>query len=195
MLKSLLSNHTIILASGSPRRYHFFKELGIDFKIDVREVEEIYPEHLKREEISNYLAELKAKAFDQLAPNEIVITSDTIVWHNEIALGKPKTLKEAKEMLQSMSNQTHEVITSVCFKTANTTRVEYHSTQVTFKSLTDQEIDYYVHTHQPLDKAGAYGIQEWIGYIGITSITGSFFTVMGLPTHIVYETLIELAKS
>ncbi|TYP71470.1 Maf-like protein [Aquimarina intermedia] len=195
MIQSFLNNHTVILASGSPRRHHFFKELGIDFKIDVREVEEIYPEHLKREAISNYLAELKAEAFNILNPQEIVITSDTIVWHNEKALGKPKTLDEAKTMLQSMSNQTHEVITSVCFKTATKIIVKHHTTQVTFKTLTDQEIEYYVETHQPLDKAGAYGIQEWIGYIGITSITGSFFTVMGLPTHIVYETLIELAKS
>ncbi|MFL1895140.1 Maf-like protein [Aquimarina sp. 2-A2] len=195
MIQSFLNNHTVILASGSPRRHHFFKELGIDFKIDVREVEEIYPEHLKREAISNYLAELKAEAFNELDPQEILITSDTIVWHNEEALGKPKTLDEAKTMLRSMSNQTHEVITSVCFKTATKTIVKHHTTQVTFKTLTDQEIEYYVETHKPLDKAGAYGIQEWIGYIGITSITGSFFTVMGLPTHIVYETLIELAKS
>ncbi|WP_378187746.1 Maf-like protein [Aquimarina sp. W85] len=195
MLQQLLNNHSIILASGSPRRQQFFKELAIDYKIDVREVEEVYPNHLKREEISNYLAALKAKAFNHIAKNEIVITSDTIVWHNEIALGKPKNLDEAKQMLRSMSNQTHEVITSVCFKTINTVRTIHHATQVTFKKLTEQEIDYYVNTYKPLDKAGAYGIQEWIGLVGITSITGSFFTVMGLPTHMVYETLIELAKS
>ncbi|MBQ0733014.1 Maf-like protein [Aquimarina celericrescens] len=195
MLKDLLKDYTIILASGSPRRQKFFNDLDLDFTIDVREVQEIYPDHLEKEEISNYLAELKATVFTDLKPNDILITSDTIVWHKNRALGKPKTLDEAKDMIASLSNDTHKVITSVCFKTTNQIKVIYDTTKVTFKELTKEEIEYYVNTYQPLDKAGAYGIQEWIGFIGISSIEGSYFNVMGLPTHLVYETLTTLAKS
>ncbi len=195
MLKDLLKDYTIILASGSPRRQKFFNDLDLDFTIDVREVQEIYPDHLEKEEISNYLAELKATVFTDLKPNDILITSDTIVWHKNRALGKPKNLDDAKDMIASLSNDTHKVITSVCFKTTNQIKVIYDTTKVTFKELTKEEIEYYVNTYQPLDKAGAYGIQEWIGFIGISSIEGSYFNVMGLPTHLVYETLTTLAKS
>jgi len=195
MLRDTLKNYSIILASGSPRRQQFFKDLGLDFKIEVREVNEVYPATLKNKDISNYLAELKAKAFTNLQPNEIVITSDTIVWHKEKALGKPKNQEDAKQMITSLSNDSHKVITSVCFKTKDTIKTVYNSTEVTFKKLTKQEIDYYVNTFNPLDKAGAYGIQEWIGFIGITSIKGSYFNVMGLPTHLLYETLTAMVKS
>ncbi len=195
MLASLLKNHKIILASGSPRRQQFFKDLGLDFIIELKNVEEIYPEDLEHYEISDYLAVLKSKAFTTLSHNDILITSDTIVWHHDRALGKPKSLAEAKSMIASMSGSTHDVITSVCFKTTTKTTVLHHTTRVTFKELTTDEIDYYVDTYKPLDKAGAYGIQEWIGYIGITHLEGSYFNVMGLPTHLVYETLIALAKS
>ncbi len=195
MLKDLLKNHTVILASGSPRRQQFFKDLNLDFSIQLKEIDEIYPDHLKAEEISNYLAQLKAKAFTDLSPKDILITSDTIVWHKNIALGKPKDLEDAKKMIASLSNDTHEVITSVCFKTTKQTIVVYHTTKVTFKKLSSQEISYYVDTYKPLDKAGAYGIQEWLGFIGISDIQGSYFNVMGMPTHLVYETLIEIAES
>ncbi|GGX26085.1 Maf-like protein [Aquimarina muelleri] len=193
MLKDILKNHRIILASGSPRRQQFFKDLGLDFTIQLKEIEEIYPDHLKAQEISDYLAQLKANAFTDLKLNDILITSDTIVWHNNKALGKPKDLKDAIQMIHSLSGDTHEVITSVCFKTSTGTKVVHDSTKVTFKDLTTEEIEYYVTTYKPLDKAGAYGIQEWIGFIGISNIEGSYFNVMGLPTHLVYDMLTKLA--
>lgn len=193
MLKDILKDKNIILASGSPRRQKFFNDLDLDFTIQLKEIEEIYPDHLKAEEISDYLAKLKANAFTDVHPKDILITSDTIVWHNNKALGKPKSLMEASKMISSLSGDTHEVITSVCFKTINQTIVVHHTTKVTFKKLSAEEIEYYVQTYKPLDKAGAYGIQEWIGFIGISNIEGSHFNVMGLPTHLVYETLTKLA--
>mgnify|MGYP001803698047 CR=1 FL=1 len=192
MLKDLLQDKNIILASGSPRRQQFFKDLNLDFSIRLKEIDEIYPAHLKAEEISDYLAELKADAFKDLNANDILITSDTIVWHNNKALGKPKDLEDAIKIITSLSGDTHQVITSVCFKTTSSIKTVHQSTRVTFKNLSKDEIDY---NYQPLDKAGAYGIQEWIGFIGISNIEGSYFNVMGLPTHIVYETLSSLAKS
>ncbi|WP_109300078.1 Maf-like protein [Aquimarina sp. AU474] len=195
MLNDLLKEYHIILASGSPRRQQFFKDLALDFTIKLREVDEIYPKHLVAHEISDYLAKLKSDAFDDLHPNDILITSDTIVWHKNQALGKPKDLEEATKMIASLSDNTHEVITSVCFKNKGTIKIVHQSTEVTFKPLSIQEIEYYVSKYKPLDKAGAYGIQEWIGFIGITNIEGSYFNVMGLPTHLVYETLIEIARS
>ena len=195
MLNEILKDYHVILASGSPRRQQFFKDLGLDFSIQLKEIEEVYPDHLKAEEISNYLAQLKASAFTDLQPNDILITSDTIVWHNDKALGKPKNLDEAYKMIASLSNDTHEVITSVCFTTTTQTKTVFQSTKVTFKALSKEEIEYYVKTFQPLDKAGAYGIQEWIGFIGITNLKGSYFNVMGLPTHLVYETLTQMATS
>ncbi len=195
MLNDLLKEYHIILASGSPRRQQFFKDLALDFTIRVKEINEIYPDHLKAHEISDYLAKLKADAFEDLEPNDILITSDTIVWHKNQALGKPKDLEEAAKMITSLSNDTHEVITSVCFKNRDTIKIVHQSTKVTFKSLSSKEIEYYVSKYKPLDKAGAYGIQEWIGFIGISNIEGSYFNVMGLPTHLVYEKLIEIATS
>ncbi|MBQ4822497.1 Maf-like protein [Aquimarina sp. MMG016] len=195
MLKNLLKDHHIILASGSPRRQQFFKDLDLDFTIQLKEVEEIYPDHLQASAISDYLAKLKSDAFGDLQDNDILITSDTIVWHNNKAIGKPKNLEDAKRMITLLSDDTHEVITSVCFKTKSQVKVVHHTTKVTFKKLSSEEINYYINTHKPLDKAGAYGIQEWIGFIGIVHIEGSYFNVMGLPTHLVYETLTALAKS
>ncbi|WP_299242489.1 Maf-like protein [uncultured Aquimarina sp.] len=195
MLRELLKNHNVILASGSPRRQQFFRDLDFDFTIQLKEVNEIYPDHLKASAISDYLAKLKADEFTQLKPNDILVTSDTIVWHHNKAIGKPKDAQDAKNMIASLSGETHEVITSVCFKTATTLKILNQTTKVTFKPLTSEEIDYYVDTFSPMDKAGAYGIQEWIGYIGITHIAGSYFNVMGLPVQLVYETLMELARS
>jgi septum formation protein len=156
-------------------------------------VVEEFPERLRHFEISDYLAQLKAIPFKgELEENEILITSDTIVWHENKALGKPKNITEAFEMLKSMSNATHEVITSVCFTTSKIQKTVNSITKVTFKALTNEEIDYYIATCKPFDKAGAYGIQEWIGKIGITHMEGSYFNVMGLPTHLVYESLNSL---
>lgn len=196
MLKNTLKNFNIILASGSPRRQAFFKTLDIDFEIRLKPTKEIYPPELKHVEISNYLAELKALPFkEELKANDILITSDTIVWHANTALGKPKDAADAFNILKGLSNQTHEVITSVCFTTTVFKKTIYNITKVTFKALTDQEIEYYINTCKPFDKAGAYGIQDWIGQIGVTNIEGSYFNVMGLPTHLVYETLNTIAES
>ncbi len=195
MLNDKLKNYHIILASGSPRRQEFFKTLGLDFEIRLKPIAEDFPPRLKHFEISDYLAQLKALPFkNELKENEILITSDTIVWHNNQALGKPKHDKDAFNILKSLSNTTHEVITSVCFTTKTFEKTLNAITKVTFKNLTDEEINYYINTCKPFDKAGAYGIQEWIGQIGVTKIEGSYFNVMGLPTHIVYKTLNDIAK-
>lgn len=194
MLKKKLEKYTLILASGSPRRQQFFKDLDLDFEIRLKEIEEVFPPELKAEQITNYLAELKANAFEgELKPNEILITSDTIVWHNNKALGKPKDAQDAFAILKSLSNTTHEVITSVCFKTIEKTSVIYEITKVTFNELSDEAIEYYIKNYKPFDKAGAYGIQEWIGFIGVSKIEGSYANVMGMPTDKVYEYFSKLA--
>jgi septum formation protein len=193
MLRNKLQKYKLILASGSPRRQQFFKDLDLDFEIRLKEIEEIYPSELKAEEITNYLAELKAKAFEgELEPNEILVTSDTIVWFNDKALGKPKDVQDAFAILKSLSNATHEVITSVCFKTSTNTSVLYEITKVTFNELSDEAIWYYIENYKPFDKAGAYGIQEWIGFVGVSKIEGSYANVMGMPTDKVYEYLMKL---
>jgi septum formation protein len=194
MLKNKLQKYKLILASGSPRRQQFFKDLDLDFEIRLKEIEEIFPPELKAEEITNYLAELKASAFEgELNDNEILITSDTIVWHNNKALGKPKDAQDAFEILKSLSNATHEVITSVCFKTNTNVEVIYEVTQVTFNELSEEAIQYYIENYQPFDKAGAYGIQEWIGFVGVSKIEGSYANVMGMPTDKVFEYLSKLS--
>lgn len=194
MLKNKLQKYKLILASGSPRRQQFFKDLDLDFEIRLKEIEEIFPPELKAEEITNFLAELKANAFEgELKSNEILITSDTIVWHNNKALGKPKDEQDAFDILKSLSNATHEVITSVCFKTKAETTLMYEVTKVTFNELSDEAIRYYIENYKPFDKAGAYGIQEWIGFVGVSKIEGSYANVMGMPTDKVYEYLSNLS--
>lgn len=194
MLKEIVKDFSIILASGSPRRHHFFKELDLDFTIDVRQVEETYPNHLKGAEITDYLAQLKASVFTDLKADDLLITSDTIVWKDGKAVGKPNNQNEAQAILRSLSGNMHEVITSVCFTSTRFQETVNDRTKVWFKELSQEEIDYYLQTYTPYDKAGSYGIQEWIGYIGIDRIEGSYFNVMGLPTHLVYKTLIQLAS-
>lgn len=193
MLKEKLQKYKLILASGSPRRQQFFKDLDLDFEIRLKEIEEIYPPELKAQEITNYLAQLKADAFDgELNENDILITSDTIVWHNNCALGKPRDHQNAFEILKSLSNATHEVITTVCFKTNLSSNLITETTKVTFTALSDEAILYYLEKYKPYDKAGAYGIQEWIGFIGVSKIEGSYANVMGMPTDKVYEYLNNL---
>ena len=192
MLKESLKDYNIILASGSPRRQEFFKELGMDFSIEVREIEETFPKDLKRSGITDYLAQLKASAFDDLSKNDIVITSDTIVWKNDEAIGKPKDVGDARRMLQNLSGEMHEVITSVCFTGKKFQKTINDTTKVWFKVLSDAEINYYLTKYKPFDKAGSYGVQEWIGYIAIDKLEGSYFNVMGLPTHLVYKALMEI---
>ena len=187
------NDYKIILASGSPRRQQFFKDLDLKFEIRLKEIDEIYPNHLKASEITNFLAELKAEAFDgELAANELLVTSDTIVWLDDKALGKPKDYDDAFQILKSLSNKTHQVITSVCFKTKETKKTIFDITKVTFNELSDESIHYYVENYKPFDKAGAYGIQEWIGLIGITKIEGSYTNVVGLPTEKVYAYLTSI---
>lgn len=193
MLKEKLKKYTLILASGSPRRQQFFKDLDLDFEIRLKEIEEVYPPELEAVEITDYLAALKASAFDgELKENEILVTSDTIVWHNNKALGKPKNAEEAFEMIKSMSGATHEVFTSVCFRTSFTSTVINDVTKVTFKDLSDESILYYIENYKPYDKAGAYGIQEWFGFMAVEKVDGSYTNVMGLPTAKVYEYLSTL---
>ena len=190
MLKEKLKNFKIILASGSPRRQQFFKELDLDFEIRLKEIDEVYENHLQAEEITNYLAQLKANAFEnELLHNEILITSDTIVWINNEALGKPKDYDDAFLMLKKLIGTTHQVITSVCFKTNTKTETIFDITKVSFSELSDDSIRYYLDNYKPFDKAGAYGIQEWIGLIGIYKIEGSYTNVVGLPTEKVYTYL------
>ncbi|MBP4142157.1 septum formation protein Maf [Flavobacterium sp. P4023] len=194
MLRNQLKKYHLILASGSPRRQQFFKDLDLDYEIRLKDIEEIYPPELNAHEITDYLAQLKASAFEgELLENEILITSDTIVWHNNQALGKPKDKQNAFEILKSLSNATHEVITSVCFKTKEKTAVLHEITKVTFNTLSDEAILYYIDNFEPYDKAGAYGIQEWIGFVGVSKIEGSYANVMGMPTDKVYGYLSKLA--
>ena len=193
MLTRKLNKYHVILASGSPRRQFFFKQLDIPFTIDIREVNEVYPDHLKRAEITDYLANLKSEAFPDLKENELLITSDTIVWFEEKAMGKPKDLKEAFQMLKAMSGKKHYVYTSVSIKSKNFQRIFHEETAVEFDELSNEEINYYLKNYKPYDKAGSYGIQDWIGLIGITKLEGSYFNVMGLPVHKLYKELLAIA--
>ena len=196
MLKDKLNKINIILASGSPRRQQFFKEMDLHYTIRLKEIEEIYPEHLQAEEITNFLAELKASAFENdLKENDVLVTSDTIVWLNGKALGKPKDYDDAFQMLQQLANQTHEVITSVCLKSIDKMEVFHCVTKVTFANLSDEAIRYYLDNYQPFDKAGSYGIQDWIGLVGISKIEGSYTNVVGLPTEMLFQKLMNYAET
>lgn len=192
MLQEKLKGHTLILGSGSPRRKHFLNELGLEFEVRLKSVEENYPKDLKRAEISDYLALLKAKPFlDELQPKEILITADTIVWFEDQALGKPNSEKQAYEMLRTLSSHEHEVFSSVAISSITKQVLVNESTKVKFSHLTDEEINYYISKFKPFDKAGSYGIQEWIGLIGVEKIEGSFFNVMGFPIHLFYKEILR----
>ncbi|WP_226388805.1 Maf family nucleotide pyrophosphatase [Penaeicola halotolerans] len=185
-----LTPYKIILASQSPRRKELLSGLGIAYESRVKQVDETYPETLHANEVANYLAQKKASAYlKNLTQNELVLTSDTVVILGDTLLGKPKDLQEAKEMLQLLSGQKHAVTTAVCLQSIEKQVVFEDTAWVTFKTLTEDEIDYYLSHQPPLDKAGAYGIQDWLGYIAITKLEGSFYTVMGLPVHLVYQHL------
>ncbi len=190
MLKDKLKNYKLILASGSPRRQQFFADLDLEFEIRLKNVAEIYPDHLKAAEITEYLAELKANVFtSELRPNDLLINSDTIVWFKDKALGKPTDRQDAIDMLSELSGSTHEVITSVCFKTVDSSEIITESTFVTFNELSLEAIEYYIDRYRPYDKAGSYGIQEWIGFVAVSKIEGSYANVMGLPVDKVYQYL------
>ncbi len=188
-----IDNYKIILASQSPRRHYLLKEIGLGFQIKLKEfVDESYPDNLIKEEIPLYIAQKKAKVFEgDIHKNEIVITADTIVWLENKVLQKPVDEEDAIRILQELSGKCHQVYTGVCIKSREKEFSFTACTDVYFKKLTYAEIDYYIHNFQPMDKAGAYGIQEWIGYIGVERINGSFFNVMGLPIQKLYTELDE----
>lgn len=193
-LTEKLKDYRIILASASPRRHQLLKGLGFDFEVIVRETKEEFPATLKQKEIPVYLASLKADAFDpdEFGPQTLIITADTVVWLNDQIIGKPENREHAISMLKQLSGTTHEVFTGVCLKTNKVLHCFSSCSKVTFRHLSDAEINWYVDTYKPYDKAGAYGAQEWIGFIGIEHIEGSFYNVMGLPTQKLYVELCKL---
>lgn len=182
----------IILGSNSPRRQELLKQLGLTFDVLVHEVDETYPEQFRREDIAMFLARKKALAFKgDVADGGIVITADTIVALDELILGKPKDRTDAARMLRLMAGRKHSVITGVCVMSAKKSESFFVKTEVSVKMLRDNEIDYYLETYNPVDKAGAYGIQDWIGMTGIEYILGSYYNVVGLPTKELYEILLR----
>ena len=186
-----LSNYHIILASNSPRRRELLAGLGLDFEVRVlSDIDESYPVQLMPVNVAKYIAHLKAQAYwDTLADDELLITADTVVVADKTILGKPTDAEDAKRMLRLLSGRAHQVITGVCLVTKLQWREFCVSTDVTFKQLSAEEIDFYIEHYRPYDKAGAYGIQEWIGYIGVTGLDGSYYNVMGLPVQRIYTEL------
>ncbi len=185
-----IKNHQIILASKSPRRKQLMEGLGISFEVKTKETDETFPPHLKREEIPLFLCRKKAEAFKkELKKNTIIITADTIVWFKNKALNKPANQAEAMEMLRQLSGKKHQVFTAVCIKSKLKEKLFFDETDVYFKTFSSEEIHFYIDKFQPYDKAGSYGAQEFIGYIGIEKIKGCYFNVMGFPVRKVYEEL------
>ena len=194
-LQRALRGHKLILGSGSPRRRAYLEELGLEFEVRTKAVDETYPEQLHGRQISEYLAQLKAGAQREgLGPKEVLITSDTVVWHKGASLAKAEDRDQAVQMLRTLSGDVHQVITSICFTTRELQRTETAITEVKVRELSREEIEYYVEKYRPFDKAGAYGIQEWIGLVGIVEIKGSYPNVVGLPTHLLYNALMELTS-
>ena len=189
-----LKKYRIVLASNSPRRREVLAGLGIDFEVRVLpDIDESYPEgKLATADIPRYIAEKKAEAYlDRMGSDELIITADTVVIVGDEVLGKPADGDEARVMLGKISGRTHQVVTGVCIVTCGRRTSFSVSTDVTFKVLTDEETDYYISEYRPFDKAGAYGIQEWIGYVGVTGLEGSYFNVMGLPVQRIYSELLD----
>ena len=186
----------IILGSGSPRRKFLLESMGLKVEVIRSDVQEVYPQNLGHYHISDFLALQKAgslKGF--VTPGSLLITADTIVWHNSEVMEKPTDAKEAFNTLKALSGAEHEVITSVCFTTTGQQVVKHSITRVKFAPLTEQMIQHYIDSGQAMDKAGAYGIQDWIGLVGVEGIAGSYTNVVGLPTELVYKTLIDLTQS
>ena len=191
ILQEKLASYNLILASNSPRRKQFLTDLGLTFTVKPANVNEEYPSQLQGKDIALYIAQQKASVFINLSPNDLVITCDTIVWANEKALGKPENKSEAQEMLLLLSGKKHQVISAVCIKSGEKEKLFFDETEVTFNNLNPLDIDYYIDTFQPFDKAGAYGIQEWIGLVGIEKINGSYTNVVGMPMEKLYNELIN----
>jgi septum formation protein len=187
---SNLDSYEIVLGSQSPRRNELLKGLNLDFTVEVIDVEENYPKSIVGVDIPMYLAEKKAKAYiSKMKDNTLLITADTIVWHEGKVLGKPLDENDARKMLQTLSGKTHQVITGVCISTLKHKKIFHVISEVRFSRLSPIEIDYYLENYQPYDKAGSYGVQEWIGYVGVEHINGSYFNVMGLPVQRLYNEL------
>ncbi len=184
-----LSKFNIVLASQSPRRQQLLKEIVPEFEIKIKEVDEVYPPNLKKEEICMFLSNLKSEAFGVLDEDQMLITSDTIVCLGEEVLGKPRDRSEALTMLTKLAGSTHTVYTGVTIRTNNHKETFYDATHVTFHDLSQEELEFYIDKCQPFDKAGSYGIQEWMGYVGIQKMEGEFYNVMGLPVHKLYQLL------
>ncbi|MDO3424712.1 Maf family nucleotide pyrophosphatase [Chryseobacterium sp. APV1] len=182
----------LLLASQSPRRKELLTSLGFEFEVVKIDCEEIVPEHIKVEESAAYLSELKADAFRSLEKDEVLLTADTVVAIDDQFLGKPSDEKEAKQMLQLLSGKTHQVYTGITIKTSDKTITQIDVADVELDEITDDETKYYIKNYRPFDKAGSYGIQEWLGMAKIKKITGSYYTIMGLPTHLVYKILKEI---
>ncbi|AYN00810.1 Maf family protein [Chryseobacterium sp. 3008163] len=182
----------ILLASQSPRRKELLTSLGFDFDVVKIDCEEILPENIKIENAAAYLSELKANAFRKLEQDEVLLTADTVVAIDNQILGKPRDEADAKNMLQKLSGKTHQVYTGITIKTLNKTITETDVADVELEEISDEEIDFYIKNYKPFDKAGSYGIQEWLGMAKITKMNGSFYTIMGLPTHLVYKILKEI---
>lgn len=189
-----IQNYKIVLASNSPRRRELLSGLNLDYTVRVLpDIDESYPDYLKGKEIPMYISRKKADAYrNSMNENELIITADTVVYIHEKVLGKPQSLEEAKEMLRKLSGNTHQVITGVSLTTREIQRTFSAVTQVTFDVLTEDEIEFYVEKYRPLDKAGAYGVQEWIGFVGVSQLEGSYFNVMGLPVQRLYQELKKL---
>jgi septum formation protein len=187
----MLENYNIILASNSPRRQELLKGLGLNFEVKtLPDLDESYPELLKGEEIPLFLAKKKGNAYNHLLKEKtLIITADTIVWLHDAVLGKPQNREEAIQMLHRLSGNTHQVYTGVCIKTQLKEKTFCVGSDVRFSHLTDDEINFYVDTYAPYDKAGSYGVQEWIGYIGVEYIQGSYYNIMGLPVQRLYKEL------
>ena len=191
---TLHNRFDLILGSSSPRRKELMEQLNLEFRQQSISVDETFPQNLTGAAIPVFLAKLKAAAYARnLRQNDLLITADTVVWHKARALGKPSDASEASAMLQSLSDNWHEVITAVCCTTVEAQRVVHETTHVKFRKLSPQEIWHYINSYRPLDKAGGYGIQEWIGLVGITEIRGSYSNVVGLPTASLYELLRAMA--
>ena len=187
---SNLKNKKIILASNSPRRQELLKGLEVEFEVKVNSVDETIPKDIQAEYVAAYLSKLKSEAFDdELAENEILITSDTVVISDGHVLGKPNSEEEAFDMLKSLSGATHSVMTAVTFRDKTRQITLEDETIVTFRFLEEDEIWHYIHRYKPMDKAGAYGIQEWLGFMGVERIEGSYYNVMGFPLHLIYTQL------
>lgn len=186
-----LNKYEIVLASNSPRRKELLQRMGVNFKVrTLFGIDESYPDSLRGEDIVCYISRNKAKAYQSsMAPNELLITADTIVYVDGEVMGKPKNAEQAKEMLHKLSGKTHQVITGVTIVTAKRTENFGVTSQVKFTNITDEEINFYVDNYLPFDKAGAYGIQEWIGIVAVEEIKGSYFNVVGLPVQRLYQKL------